>query len=90
MADQDEDQKVIDTGYPFGQLLKSLRSTSDKAQQRVEQWRQVIAGIMDGSLAIGSRTPVGNTPPWVTLDVVHGGFATGGYAAGGKLKPHEI
>ena len=44
---------------------------------------------MPGSLRVGSRTPVADAPPWVTLEVVHGGFATGRFAAGGPLQPHE-
>lgn len=50
---------------------------------------QILKGLLDGSLRVGSRTPVAGAPPWVTLDVVHGGFATGGYAAGGPLRAHE-
>src|SRR5205814_864148 len=32
---------------------------------------------------------VADTPQWVTLQVVQGGFATGSFAAGGELLPHE-
>lgn len=89
MPDNEDETKVIGPGYAFSQLVKALRGTSELAQKRVEQWQNVIAGIIDGSLDVGSRTPVGSAPPWVTLDVVHGGFATGGFAAAGPLKTHE-
>jgi hypothetical protein len=45
--------------------------------------------MTEGRLTIGSRTPVTKTPPWVTLEVVHGGFATGRALAAGPLQPHE-
>ena len=38
-----------------------------------------------GTIDVGSRTPT-RAPAWVTLDVVTGGFATGGYSAGGPLR----
>jgi hypothetical protein len=37
---------------------------------------------------VGSRTPV-PAPAWATLEVAHGGFATGRLLAGGALQPHE-
>ncbi|HEX6909110.1 MAG TPA: hypothetical protein VF142_01870, partial [Longimicrobium sp.] len=37
----------------------------------------------------GARTPVPDAPAWATLEVVQGGFATGGLLAGGPLQPHE-
>jgi len=45
--------------------------------------------MLDGRLTIGSRTPVAKTPAWATLEVVKGGFATGGMAAAGIRLPHE-
>lgn len=51
--------------------------------------RPAIRGLVDGSLAIGSRAPVDGTPAWVTLEVLHGGFATGRYAAVLALDEHE-
>lgn len=44
---------------------------------RIARWRALVAGMTDGSLTVGSRTPVAGTPAWVTLEVAHGGFATG-------------
>jgi hypothetical protein len=60
-----------------------------RAIERARRWVQVVAGMEDGTLQVGSRTPVAVFPPWVTLQVVHGGFATGEPAAGGPLRPHE-
>jgi hypothetical protein len=76
-------------GYALAQFAKALQSAGKTAADRVQQWRDVIVGIDGGLLDVGSRTPVADTPPWVTLEVVHGGFATGRYEAGGPLQPHE-
>jgi len=54
------------------------------------KWLDVVAGILDGTLLIGTRTPVEGVPAWATLDVAHGGFATGELVAGGALRPHEV
>ncbi|MCB9654415.1 MAG: hypothetical protein H6729_09840 [Deltaproteobacteria bacterium] len=81
MVDGDEKLR-INPDYPLAQLM---RSVGDRARQ----WQKVLGGLLDGTLRIGSRAPVGETPPWVTLEVVHGGFATGSFAAGGPLQPHE-
>ncbi len=86
----DEDKTRINLGYPLAQLLKALSGTGEQAPTRAKQWQQVISGLLAGTLGVGSRTPVENTPPWVTLDVVHGGFATGNRAAAGPLQPHEV
>jgi hypothetical protein len=45
--------------------------------------------MSDGTLTVGSRTPVADTPVWVTLEVAHGGFATGRYVAEGPLAEFE-
>ncbi|AYF77823.1 hypothetical protein D7D52_32900 [Nocardia yunnanensis] len=49
----------------------------ERARQRARQWREVLAGLRDGRVVAGSRTPVAGLPAWVTLEVTHGGFATG-------------
>ncbi|WP_233415010.1 hypothetical protein [Streptomyces sp. N35] len=46
-------------------------------------------GYGDGSLRIGSRTPVGALPSWVTPEIARGGFATGAASAGGPREPYE-
>lgn len=71
--------------YTYGQLARALetwRSHADPkvraaAEARTRKWLAVIEGMADGSLAIGSRTPVSGVPAWATLEVVTGGFATG-------------
>ncbi|MEQ0559824.1 hypothetical protein ABJI51_12125 [Amycolatopsis sp. NEAU-NG30] len=84
-------------GYAYGQLERALRtaeSTSDpavrrRARAKAGRWRDVLAGMADGTLRIGSRTPVADTPAWVTLEVAHGGFATGRYLAEVPLQQAE-
>ena len=76
----------INPGYAWRQLQEARRRGKAAA---IAKWEQVIAGMRDGSLAIGSRTPT-KAPAWVTLEVVTGGFATGGYSAGGELVQHEV
>ncbi|MBZ0189792.1 MAG: hypothetical protein K8F91_26340, partial [Candidatus Obscuribacterales bacterium] len=86
----EEDNPRINPGYPLRQLFKALSSTEEQASKRVEQWQQVLSGLFDGTLRFGSRTPVATAPAWVTLEVIHGGFATGTFAAAGPLKPYEV
>jgi hypothetical protein len=69
-------------GFVLGKLARAL--TADAA----ERWQRVFDGMMSGALDIGSRTPV-KAPAWATLEVAHGGFATGRLLAGGELLPHE-
>lgn len=73
-------------GYPGWQLARALRAGNAKL---FRQWGDVIRGVLDGSLRIGSRVPVVGLPVWVTPEIVRGGFATGGAGAGGPLLPHE-
>lgn len=79
----------VNLGYAVAQLQKALAAAGGSASDRVQKWQSVIAGLLDGSLRVGSRTPLSGTPPWVTPEVVHGGFATGGLAAEGPLQQHE-
>lgn len=84
--------------YAWGQLqraLEALQSSEDpklreRAQAKVERWQAVLEGMSDGTLQVGSRTPVANTPAWVTLEVAHGGFATGRYLADEPLRDDEV
>lgn len=84
----DNEKPPVGIGYPLAMLVKAL--TGEASETKVGKWRNVIWGILSGNLHVGSRTPVLDTPAWVTLEVVHGGFATGGYMAGGKLQPFEL
>jgi hypothetical protein len=79
----------VNVGYAVAQLEKALAAAGGSASVRVQRWRAVITGLLGGFLTIGSRMPVGGAPPWVTLRVVLGGFATGGFVAGGPLHQHE-
>jgi hypothetical protein len=79
--------------YAFNQLQRALQAAlaGDQvaARGRAARWEAVIAGMADGRLTIGSRTPVAGTPSWVTLEVAHGGFATGRYVAETTLSTAE-
>lgn len=83
--------------YAIGRLERALAAAAEhpdprvraRAVKRGEQWRAVLSGMSDGTLTVGSRTPVADTPAWVTLEVVHGGFATGRYVAEGPLAEFE-
>ncbi len=85
------------SSYPTGQLRRALEAAArhedpelrQRAERRALAWEEVITGIASGTLAIGSRTPVEDTPTWVTLEVAHGGFATGRYLAEGPLEQWE-
>lgn len=86
----------VNIGYAWGQLLRARQTAAEhadgevraRAAQTAAKWADVISGMQAGTIAVGSRTPT-NAPAWVTLDVVTGGFATGGYGAGGALRDHE-
>lgn len=88
---------AVSSAYAAGQLARALRTSvshvepaaRERARGRMRQWRGVLAGMADGSLSVGSRTPVAGLPAWVTPEVVRGGFATGTPAAGGPLAPYE-
>ncbi|MFI1380269.1 hypothetical protein [Embleya sp. NPDC020886] len=88
---------VPNPGYADWQLAKAFHTatsheseaTRRRAEERVHRWTQVARGMADGSLTIGSRTPVRGLPAWVTPEVVRGGFATGDAAAGGPWTEHE-
>lgn len=85
-------------GYAEGQMAKAFvtalahedPATRRRAEERLSRWADVSAGMADGTLQIGSRTPVAGLPAWVTPEVVRGGFATGQAAASGPLLDHEV
>src|SRR4051794_12372494 len=87
----------VNPGYASFQLAKALATqaahadtaTRDRAGKKAEKWVDVLRGIFGGWLTVGSRTPVQGAPAWATLEVVTGGFATGGLSAGGPILPHE-
>ncbi|MFD7457010.1 MULTISPECIES: hypothetical protein [unclassified Streptomyces] len=98
MNDNAEQQPLtVSASYAHAQLARAFvtalthedAATRDRASARGQRWRAVLAGMADGRLRIGSRTPVRGFPVWVTPEVVRGGFATGAPSAGGPLQPYE-
>ena len=95
MSDQPE--RTASPSYALGQLRRALDRVAvagDAAErggalEKVRRWQDVLAGMASGRLSAGSRTPVADTPPWVTLEVAHGGFATGRYLAEAPLTEPE-
>ncbi len=93
-----EERHTANPGFALDQLARALSTAAEgtdpaaraRAEARAARWRQVLEGMFDGSLTVGARTPVAGVPPWVTLEVARGGFATGGLLAGGALEVHEL
>ncbi|MFJ2744844.1 hypothetical protein ACIO3O_34890 [Streptomyces sp. NPDC087440] len=88
---------AVNLSYAADQLAKALATagshpdaaTRERAAARGKRWQAVLAGIAEGRLSIGSRTPVRGLPAWVTPEVVRGGFATGTASASGPVLPYE-
>jgi hypothetical protein len=97
MSTSRTDKLTINPGYVVGQLARALASAEQhpddavraRSADKVRKWEQVFEGIFGGSLTVGSRTPVAGAPAWATLEVAHGGFATGDLLAGGPRQEHE-
>ncbi|WP_354644238.1 hypothetical protein [Kitasatospora camelliae] len=95
--DETQDTPTVAASYPRAQLAKAFTTAvlhpdpavRRGARERSRGWRDVLAGLADGTLDIGSRTPVRGLPAWVTPRVLRGGFATGSAAAEGPLEPYE-
>jgi hypothetical protein len=75
-----EPYRRASSSYALGQLARALENAGERSE-RARKWREVLAGMAGGWLRVGTRTPVEGTPAWVTLEVAHGGFATGRYVA---------
>lgn len=83
--------------YALGRLHRAIETATThhdpeirrRAEQKALAWAAVLSGMAMGTLDVGSRTPVANTPAWVTLEVAHGGFATGRYIAEGPIADDE-
>ncbi|WP_280725309.1 hypothetical protein [Kitasatospora sp. MAA4] len=96
-ADQQHPTVAVSTDYAHGQLARAFvtalshpdAATRSRAEGRLDRWRAALAGMKDGSLQIGTRTPVAGLPAWVTPEVLHGGFASGRACAEGTLQPYE-
>jgi len=88
---------VASPSYALGRLRRAMDTALShddpgvrrSAEEKALAWEAVLSGMASGTLAVGSRTPVADTPAWVTLEVVHGGFATGRYVAEGPLADDE-
>ncbi|MFJ2419216.1 hypothetical protein [Streptomyces brevispora] len=98
MNDNAEQQTpTVGPSYPQGQLAKAFvtalthedAGTRRRAEVRGQRWREVLAAMAAGRLSVGSRTPVVGLPPWVTPEVVRGGFVTGTASADGPLQTYE-
>ncbi|GAA1218600.1 hypothetical protein GCM10009665_05680 [Kitasatospora nipponensis] len=97
-ADQQQPTATVSTDHAHGQLARAFvtalshpdAATRSRAEDRLDRWRAALAGMADGSLRVGSRTPVAGLPAWATLEVLHGGFASGRACAEGPLRPYEI
>ncbi|MBE1530582.1 hypothetical protein [Actinomadura algeriensis] len=91
------DEVQVNPGYAAGQMARAFSTamshedpgTRRRAEERLARWGRVLDGMRDGSLSIGTRTPVAGLPAWATLEVARGGFATGAAAAGGDLLGFE-
>ena len=91
------DKHSANPGFALSQLAKALQTsqehhdpeTRERGVARVARWMQTLQGMITGSLAIGSRTPVESVPAWATLEVVTGGFATGNLMAEAPLQQYE-
>jgi hypothetical protein len=92
-----EHRPAASSAYALGRLWRAIQTatthpdpdTRERAEQKALAWEAVLDGMASGRLDVGSRTPVADTPAWVTLEVAHGGFATGGYVAEGPLDDGE-
>ncbi len=63
--------------------------TRERAEGRVGQWLDAVAGVTNGLLEIGTGPPILGIPAWVTPEVVRGGFVTGAAAAEIAPEPWE-
>lgn len=84
-------------GYALGQLGRAFLTATThedpdvrrRADQRAQRWAQAMEQMADGRVDVGSRVPVRGLPGWVTLEVLRGGFATGGALAEVPLQADE-
>lgn len=79
------DKPRVGVLYPIARLLEAMAGNSQVKSRKIRAWYDVVWGMLSGEISVGDRAPVRNTPPWVTLEVVHGGFATGRFLAGGEV-----
>ncbi|HEY1068106.1 MAG TPA: hypothetical protein VGE52_18425, partial [Pirellulales bacterium] len=86
MADPDSQTEFRgNPGYAAQQVAQALTASREhadpavraRAAEKFTKWLAVFEQMLNGSLQVGSRTPVAKTPAWATLEVAAGGFATG-------------
>jgi len=82
--------------YAMSQLQHAIDSLAGarpedlaRLNAKAVRWRAVVEGMATGTLSVGSRNPVAGTPAWVTLEVMHGGFASGKFLAEAPLRAEE-
>jgi hypothetical protein len=93
----DQPNRTVSPVYAIGQLQRAMARAAEsgdaadreRALEKARRWQDVLAGMADGRIQVGRRTPVADTPAWVTLEVAHGGFATGRYLAEAPLTGEE-
>lgn len=82
MADK---QNLLPVGLSYAQSqLAKVLSQPEINNNKVQQWEAVLHQILQGQATYGSRTPFENTPAWITLEVITGGFATGNWLGWGR------
>ena len=85
-------------GYAADQRARAHRTLAEhpdpqtraRAAAKIARWEAVLEGMASGALEIGSRVPVHGAPAWATLEVSHGGFATGRLCAAGTEEPFHL
>lgn len=95
--DPEPPSRPVSGAYAFGRLQQAIETSGTHPDPEIRRragakalaWEAVLDGMGDGSLAIGSRTPVAGVPAWVTLEVAEGGFATGRLLAETPLDDDE-
>ncbi|MCK6522223.1 hypothetical protein L6R49_12355 [Myxococcota bacterium] len=92
-----DDAFTASPSYAAGQQLRALHTLQshpsaavrERAVAKLQRWQAVLDGMTSGTLSIGDRAPVADTPVWATLEVAHGGFATGRLLAESPLDEAE-
>jgi hypothetical protein len=98
MPENEGPKTSVNPGYVLGQLSRAISaathnpdpSVRQRAVERTKRWEQVFQAMLGGTVSFGTRAPVQGVPDWVTLEVMHGGFATGNLLAGGALQAFEL
>jgi hypothetical protein len=87
---------ALNPHYVLAELARALETAvvhadpavRERARARLSKWSAVAQGLASGTLDIGSRQPT-SAPVWATLEVLHGGCASGVLAAEGERLAHE-